>query len=443
MLKRILSKCGVLAIACLSACSGGGGGISQVPNSIVPAQSPVGASPSNTTSSRTPDLVATTTTTTTTAPMHVNTADYFRGYAGTFSVPNATAAQYLTWAETQDNSGDGLHAVGIKTLEYLDPFRQSTTDPLYNSNASTFAHNCGGSDVIYQYVGGTSNVTQYLMNPGSSALVTLLNNWEAKQEAAGHIDAFFFDNVDDLYGTVAPCGMSNATWDAENETFIQQSAHPVVFSGYALSSDAQSLIKASNVLGGVVEECYDRVSQPTIPYTTGTYWVQDENLQLAAAAAGKQYFCYNNVYSAGSSEIPLRKYVYASFLISYAPASSVLWESFTTTPSEFHVFPETTFVPTTPRVAAPASVNSLVSATGLYFREYETCYLGGRSVGRCVAIVNPDPSSSRKLPGFNGGTYSHTLVISGGGVVDGGTVSASGPAPPATIPPETGIIAIQ
>lgn len=368
------------------------------------------------------------------------TADYFRGYAGTNSVTDSTAARYLTWAETDAKDAGAAAGAGIKTLEYLDPFRQAKTDPLYNTDEATFSHNCSGERISIDYAGGTSHVTQYLMDPGSSQLVKLLNAWEENQEGLGHVDAFFFDNVDDLLGTTNPCNVSDASWDADNASFIQASTRPILFSGYALSSEAGQLIKDSNVMGAMVEECYARDSEPTKPYTTGSYWTQDENLELAAAAAGKQYFCYNDASASGASAIPLRQYVYASFLLTYS-SSSVLWETFAT-PSGLHVFPESAFVPASPRVAPGSSVGTLERSSGLYVREYAACYLAGKSVGRCAAIVNPDASASHPLPALSA-SYAHTLSIVGSGVLDGGSASATGAAPPKTIPPETGLIAIQ
>ena len=431
MLKRVLANCGVLTVALLSACSGGGGGVK------LPAAS-TGAAPA--TSAPATSGPAPVAASGAAAQTHVMTADYLGGYAGTHSVAASNAAPYLTWAETNSSDAGAISSAGIKTMEYLDPFRQAENDPLYSSDESTFSHDCSGGRIAIDYNGGTSHVTQYLMNPASSHLVTLLNTWEDAEESNGHFDAFYFDDMDDLDGVAAPCDISSSAWDASNSAFVQGSAYSIVFSGYSINGDASTLLTDSNSIGGVVEECYSRTSQPTPPYTTGSIWTHDENLELAAAAAGKQFFCYNNGGEDAASSTQLRLYVFASFLLTYSPASSVLWETFST-PSGLHVFPEIALVPTQPRIS-PGSVNDLKATSGLYVREYATCYLAGTSVGGCAVIVNADTSGSHALPPLSG-SYSHTLTITGDGIVDGGTASATGAAPPAQVPPETGLIALQ
>lgn len=368
---------------------------------------------------------------------HVLTADYLGGADGSNTVSAATAATVLSWVESSPENGTTYSAAGMKTLAYIDPFREASTDPLYSSDSSTFSKNCSGADITISYDG----TTLYLMNPASSDLESKMNTWQAAQKSAGHVDAFFYDDIDTLYGTTSPCNMTQSTWDSENSSFIANSKNSVVFNGYAMNSDSASLIKVSTVLGGVVEGCYATWSAPSPPYTTASAWTTDENLQLAAAAAGKLFFCYNTGAQVGSSYTALRSYIYASFLLSYSATSSVLWDTFTTS-SDVHVFPETKIVPTSPLVSAPSSVSSLESSTGVYVREYSACYLAGASIGHCAAVVNPSASASAALPTLKQ-SYSHTMAISGAGILDGGTASATGSKAPTTIPAKTGYVLIQ
>ena len=362
---------------------------------------------------------------------HVPTADYV-GYGGSQSISPAVAATVLNWAELTPGVANGFSAAGIKTLAYINPFFQATTDPLYSSDESTFAHDCNGDRITTM---ANATVLLYLMNPSSPDLLNLLNTWAAQQEASGHIDAFFFDDVDTLYGvSPLPCNATQSSWDAANASFISGTNYPVVFNGYAEDSDSATLINGANVTGGMVEYCYTG----TAPlYTTGSQWVLHENLQLAAGAAGKLFFCYNNTTTDGSSSTALREYVYASFLLTYNPASSILWEYFST-PSNVHVFPETGLVPSSPLVATPANISGIEYAN-VYIREYAACSLAGKSVGPCAAVVNADPNNSYALPPLSG-TYGHTMTLSGYGTLDGGTVGTAGPPPPTTVPPQTGLV---
>jgi hypothetical protein len=371
-----------------------------------------------------------------TSMTHVLTADYLGGYAGTHSVSASQAAPVLSWAEVNIQDANSTSGAGIKTMEYIDPFEQASSDPLYSSGA--FAHDCSGNNIVVPY-----DTSELLMDPGSSTLANALYNWQAGQESQGHLDAFFYDNTDDTWGlTTLPCGVTSSTWDSENWSLIAGSNYPVVFNGYGMNSDAEALIGNSNVIGAMLEDAYgQRVDAgPTVPYTTGSDWVNNENLQLNAVNVGKLFFCYNTPTSDASYSIQLRLYIYASFLIGYGPSSSVLWEYFYT-PSGLHVFPETELVPLDPLISSASSVSSFARG-GVYVREYANCYLNGSGVGHCAAVVNSSSSSSYYLPSLSQ-SYSHTLSISGYGILDGGSVSASGPAPPASLPPETGVILIQ
>ncbi|MBV8147607.1 MAG: hypothetical protein JO092_00785, partial [Candidatus Eremiobacteraeota bacterium] len=125
------------------------------------------------------------------------------------------------------------------------------------------------------------------------------------------------------------------------------------------------------------------------------------------------------------------------FLLSYSPSSSILWEEFGT-PSGFHVLPESLLVPLSPVVPAPASLSGLVQAGGAYGREYRQCFLAGKFVGPCAVAVNSDTGMTHPFPFPQ---YTHTLTLSGSSVLDGGTVSTSGPAPPINIPATEAVIA--
>jgi hypothetical protein len=372
----------------------------------------------------------------TTSMTHVLTADYLGGYSGTNTVTAAQAAPYLSWASTSTADSSGISKAGIKTMMYLSPTRQATTDPLYSSHA--FAYACGGSTIAIPY---NSTTTFYLMNPASTTLQSAMNAWAKNEQSEGHFDAFFLDDMDDLYSVPStPCNVTSSEWDSENWTLISSFNYPVIFNGYAISSDSEALIGDSRVTGAMVEECYGRVSNPTPPYSTGSYWTEDENLQISAAKAGKMFFCYNNGAYASQSYIQLREYIYASFLLTYSPSSSVLWESLATT-SGLHVFPETKLVPTSPYVAA-STVSALETSSGLYAQEYAACYLAGQSVGPCAVVVNPNSSGSLAFPSLRH-TYKHTMALSGEGVLDGGSVSVTGSAPPASVAPETGLVVLE
>ena len=107
------------------------------------------------------------------------------------------------------------------------------------------------------------------------------------------------------------------------------------------------------------------------------------------------------------------------------------------TPSGLHVFPESQLVALNPKVAQPSSVSGLLAQGGTYGREYADCYIAGTFAGPCAVVVNSDPSLSHAFPYPQ---YNHTLTLSGEGVLDGGTMSTQGAAPPLTMAPSSAAI---
>lgn len=371
------------------------------------------------------------------APSHVLTADYVGGYAGTRAVSWSAAASYLNWAETSVPDASAMASAGIKTIDYTDTDRIAPGDPLFSADESLFAHTCDGQRIYRDY---SATTRQYLADPTSTSLTNALNGWITSQFGGGHFDALFDDDAASVYGMNAmPCNYSPSNWTQATAAEFGRINASIIFNN--LTNDSLALADLPNVTGGEVEECYARSSNPTAPYTSGDFWTQNENLELAMARKSKLFFCYNNDTESSSSPQgqAIRLYTYASFLLSYDPRTSLLWEYFAT-PSAFHVQPETGLVATAPLGAAPGDISGLQTAGGAYAREYAACYIAGQPTGPCAAVVNPDPNAAHAFP-LTG--YSRTMTMNGGGVLDGGTIAASGAAPPASLAPMSAVIAFK
>jgi hypothetical protein len=194
-------------------------------------------------------------------------------------------------------------------------------------------------------------------------------------------------------------------------------------------------LKAPNIVGGEFEECF----MTALWSSEIDAQIQTVNLMKSkGATGGPGFWCYaDNTNALGSSVIPQRLFIYASFLLSYDPNYSVFQESFTT-PSTFKVFPETGFVPLSP-VTKPSSYTDLQTSTGAYMQQYNECYYRGAAIGKCEIVVNPSATGSVSVP--NPWGLNHSMVLSGGGVLDGGTASFGGSVP-STMGPKSGLILV-
>ncbi len=157
------------------------------------------------------------------------------------------------------------------------------------------------------------------------------------------------------------------------------------------------------------------------------------------AQAQKYFFCYGNDRTSADQAIDQRLYTYASFLLTYDPNTSVLWEYYRT-PSGGHVMPESRLVPMDPDVGNLTSADELRTVGGAYMRAYRQCYIAGAPAGPCIVAVNPDADAPHSV-NFHG--FQRTLSMQGSGVFDGGTIRIDSVAPPAELAPLQAVIAFK
>ncbi|HET9031233.1 MAG TPA: putative glycoside hydrolase [Candidatus Aquilonibacter sp.] len=408
----------------------GPGGIAEA---ITPVQiivtNPTPAPLPNVTASPTPGPIA---------QKHLLTADYLGGYYGTKSVSWSTAASYLNWASTNQFDANSISAAGIKTMYYTNPNRVQAGDPMYTTDETTFAHDCNGNRITTVFNG----ITQYVMNVTSPSLATLYHNTISAKISGAHFDAMFEDDAGLLenYGiTPLPCSYTDSAWASGASAVGSAAPAPVIFNGLSSlngHSPSQSVawVTNPNTLGGNFEHCYSDDAQPK---QNGWMWQAVENTELQVAAKHALFICMARNTSDASTQTDARLYTLASFLLTYDPSTSVLWEGFGT-PSGLHVMPESQLVVMSPKTSTPSDISGLLTSSGVYGREYNACYIAGQFVGGCAIAVNADPTNSKAFPYPQ---YTHTLTISGEGIVDGGSIATNGAAAPMYMPATSAVIA--
>jgi len=370
-------------------------------------------------------------------PKHVLTADYLGAPYGSTQYPLSTYARYLSWAEADTTNASAFSSAGIKTMYYTNPNRQQPGDNMYTTVESTFAHDCSGVRIS-----NTWNPNMDLMDVHSSVLRNLWRSVAQSAQSRAHFDAIFEDNANDMYGTTNyPCRYLPADWLATTNAMNASLGAPIIYNALGILSAgygvSDSIGLNSTSLGGMMEGCY---AQPgSRPKAGGAVWRTIENTELIMAKQGKLFVCYGNDTGPAIAAADVRLFTYASFLLTYDINTSVLWEYFSG-PSRFHVQPESALVAMAPLAPTPAAVAALEVTQNVFAREYNACYVAGVAVGPCAAVVNTDYYFSRPFPYTK---YHHTLVITGGGALDGGSVFVNGGAPRASLAPSTGVIAFQ
>ncbi len=357
----------------------------------------------------------------------------------------AQAAPWLDYALTKATDSPNMRAVGIQTVFYTPPNREGPGDPMYTNDESTFAHDCAGNRI--QSLGIAP--WRFLMDPHSNDLGGLWQNYVSQVWSSGAgFNYVFEDKADDISKTSAsPCNFDQNDWtNASNQldsyvpqNIIYNSLSHTGVDPYGNPMTAPSIALNATSAGGESEDCYVRADGTL---RTKVQWQATELTEIEMAQQAKLFVCNSTYVTPGAQAIADRLYLYASYLLTYDPNTTLIEMQFTTF-SGLSVFPETELVAKQPVIAEPSSPSGLLQSGGAYGRQYKQCYVLGVYVGPCAAVVNSNAQGQQAVPFPWPSTYHHTLFISGGGVLDGGAIYTTGGAPPATLPSSTGVIAFQ
>lgn len=363
-------------------------------------------------------------------------------------------APWATWVMAKPRDASAIAAAGMKTMFYSNPNRVAPKDAMYRDDESMFAHDCSGQRIRIMKAGSG----KFLTDPTSSSLLAQWKAFDEQNMSAGHFDAVYDDTASSTNSLSAmPCSFDSSAWEQSHVRLLSQLGIPVIYNGlgdgdlvrtgrgrnatYGLSP-AIALSAPSNVLGGSFEDCYVTgiATKSEDEKTFGSYWQQTVDTQIEMAKRGKLFMCEEMPGDGDmGSLIDQRTYAEASLMLAFDPLSTMVHQAMQTD-SGVKLGPEVGLVALDPVTPTPQSVDSLRASGGAYAREYRACYLDGSSVGPCAAVVNSDENASVPFPLAG---YRHTLVIKGSGVLDGGTVSVDGPAPPSTLPAVTGVVAFK
>jgi hypothetical protein len=336
----------------------------------------------------------------------------------------------------------------MKTSVYTDTGRQLQVHDTLHPRAieADFAYDCAGNRIVRLY--NTKYGYQDLMDPHSVHLGRLWSDLIADLRTKGHYDYVFQDDADNVWGFPAiPCNYSQRDWDDAVSKLIASVSPVLIISsnvgyldvGQPLSAVAHGVnVNATNLFAYFFEGCYSLGgTYHGSRNATDDIWIGTERTEIRLRQLGKRMVCSGN---GGGG----RLFTYASFLLTYSLTLDYYHTGFPGA-AGISVFPEEQLVAQSP-VVADASVTdtgSLLNSTGVYVREYSNCYFAQTPIGHCAMIVNPSSTQTHSYPTGLTYTYSHSLAVSGGGVLNGGTASWTGASPPATLGPVSAIIATQ
>jgi hypothetical protein len=240
---------------------------------------------------------------------------------------------------------------------------------------------------------------------------------------------------------------SRSAWEAGEAALARLAPSPVVYNGLQGYDKHESLpaivpvvLAAPNAWGAMCDACFYGIGGHPNPYLF-THPILDVRLNgiMRVIGAGKNVVVINPA----QRDAGARARALAEIMLAYDPDRLWQWGSACGTVSMIHVCPEAALAFYSPYGAYPKSTASLADPSGNYVREFGACYNGGRYVGPCAAVVNPDLFSPHPRPALRN-TYRHTLVIHGTSLCncygESGSVTQDGPALPAIVLPASGYV---
>ncbi len=389
---------------------------------------------------------------------HVPTAVYCcHGYAND-TVSPAAAAPYVTWANTDHTGADADHAGGIKyVVEYIDVARVYRGDRAYpliagGKFSGAIARNCSGQPVATTPEG-------FMTDPYRRQTLDLLDD-EISYNYNPAFAAYFVDDIDALRWGMRngpPC-RGNVPWTEPSASLAYASllasvrvdaggreiTPKIIMNGLNQYTDKPALhtvplntLRPSNVIGGMCEGCFADNTPDNLK--SGVEWQDDADLEIKTVRMRKIYWDYVRYIA---DDPRARLFTYASFMLAWDPRFTIYQTAYKpNTPGQLHVTPETQLVAHDPLKRGFDSIAALRDRGGTYVREYRACYFHARPIGPCAFVVNSDPTA-HPAPRLSL-EYGHSVTVSGGMVLEGGTVSFDGPRMPAVIAPMTGLILVR
>jgi hypothetical protein len=352
------------------------------------------------------------------------------------------AKPYLDFVTTDAGDSAAMHAAGLTVVFYSNPNRQGPGGPMYVDDETMFAHDCNNNRIDSLGVGDG----KYLMDPHSTDLAGTWTTYVQRLLDNGSwFDFVFEDKADDIDKTSAtPCNWNQTDWSTASNGLDTALTQKIIFNSLSHTSTvggqphvSPSFALIGTTAGGMSEDCYVK-NNNEMRYKLS--WEATELTEIDMAQAHKYFVCNGGMNLDGAANVTARIYQFASYVLTYDPSTTILETQFTTY-SGLTVYPESQLVAKNPVLPQPNDPASLMQLGGSFGRQYKACYFHGNYVGPCAAVVNSNQPGRPAVPFPWSSTYHHTLLVAGGGMLDGGTANLNGPAPPATMESGTAVIA--
>lgn len=455
----------MVTIAALAACGGGGGAGSSTIPSVATSSSRAGVVAMTASATPTPVPLMN-------VPAHIPTWVYDEYWAGGANASASAVTQYVTYAEggngnTKAQKDCSTSPKSCYSVFYFDPNFQydGTTCPVLPdtnfinaASESSFVHEAGYTDAAHRVVGhynegckgSTMTIPVYLANQTSPSVIAWFQNY--LQQNGDSWDNYFMDDtstvlLDQTYGPGGgfcqdslPNHWCSTTQEYPTDSAVAQ-AHAafanslnhlngspmkfffngIDFSGQTPRSLQLLTLAPGHFSGAVCENCIvsggtlrPNLYAPVLKAMAQIDAIPNEaivELNTGASPAGS------------AAQLTQRTVATAIAWLGYSDGHTIVFPDFETNTQGLSVWPEDLIYPGAPLQTMSTGASDLAVATGVYRREFVSCFNNQAPIGPCAAVVNASSATVTVSSAWLQQTYGHVISMTGGDILSGGTLS--------------------
>lgn len=376
---------------------------------------------------------------------------------------SAQAKAYLTYAQGGDGNAKALNDCrggGCQSVFYFDPHM------LYDSsvcaggssvvraikahaNETWYVHETGHTTAPYRihgsYVmecaGKHETIPVYAMNTLSSTLLAYYRSYFLTTAAGWN--HFFMDDTSakvltQFYGAGGGFCLNEAghlctsTEEMRTDAAVVSEhtalANAIPVSGFynginftgSEANDLNILDSTTHFEGAICEDCVvnSGVFRPTM-------YAPVLNTMAAVNRTHGAFVELNHGESAigSAAQIAQRAITTAMAWLGYSEGHTIVYPDLEANTDRLAIYPENSIYPTTPIETMSTGAANIEVASGVYRREFRTCYNNRVAIGACAAIVNGTSRNVVVSSAWLHQAYGHVVELIGGDIPGGGRVS--------------------
>jgi hypothetical protein len=370
----------------------------------------------------------------------------------------SSVVRLVSYARGDGKAVADCHSIlnGCKAVFYFDynhPYASSAgcnyqPDVQYLAAASEswFVHWPGYTDSAHRVYGkgppGSMACTIYDMNPNSSGVQGWWLNY--LQTNADNYDIYYLDDdaADVVDATYFPSGGGCPPWPSycystqeipnnaaeaqARANFVNAMSHsngdPMYF--FSNGGILPDLPYTDRMLGESCEGCIANDSSAVVP---SNYIHELNELATMDGTSAASILISKGHWPSGSATQILQRMVTIGVAwLGYKEGHTIVMANLEDQTSNLAVWPEELIYPSGPVESMNGDASGIQVASGVWRREFTTCYQSGVYFGRCAAIVNSTGSAVTVASSWLTQRYGHLITMSGGDVLNGGIANVLG-----------------